>query len=130
MLQLDILSGKQAGTRIVARRFPFSVGRSQNDDLQLNEAGVWDNHFSINLVRESRTFRAECNENASLIINGEASPEAALRNGDLLELGGTKIRVGLTPPKQKSLVLREIVTWVGLGLLCLGQVVIFYWLSK
>lgn len=130
MVQLDIVSGKQAGTRVVARRFPFSMGRSKTDDLQLTEPGIWDNHCTIDLARESNAFEVECNDKASIIINGEIATGQLLRNGDLLELGSVKIRFGLTPPEQHSLVSREISTWIGLGLLCLVQIAIFYWLTQ
>ena len=49
MIQLAILSGKTAGTRWATRRFPVRVGRSPDCDLQLEEHGVWDEHFEISL---------------------------------------------------------------------------------
>ncbi|MFN7138676.1 MAG: FHA domain-containing protein [Limisphaerales bacterium] len=130
MLQLDILSGKQAGTRIVARHFPFSVGRSPSDHLRLEDAGVWDGHVAIALVPENKAFVAQANADAALIINGERLQQVTLKNGDLLELGAAKVRIGLTPPKQKSLIFREAATWIGLGLLCAAQIAVIYWLSR
>ncbi len=130
MLQLDILSGTQAGTQFVSRRFPFTVGRSQEDDLHLSEPGVWDRHLTIDLVRSEKAFRIACQKNASLAINGENRQEATLCNGDLLQIGGAKLRVGLTAPRQKSLVLRETAIWIFLGFLCLAQVAVIYLLSS
>ena len=42
MVQLDILSGRKAGTSIVARRFPFHIGRASDSSLSLDDGGVWD----------------------------------------------------------------------------------------
>ena len=47
MVQLQILSGKQAGALWVARRFPVHVGRAADNDLQLEEDGVWDEHLQL-----------------------------------------------------------------------------------
>ena len=45
MVQLNILSGKKAGTRTVARHFPFRIGRAAGNELQLEDDGVWDQHL-------------------------------------------------------------------------------------
>ena len=47
MVQFDILSGKKAGTRAVARHFPFRIGRAPGNELQLEDDGVWDQHLAI-----------------------------------------------------------------------------------
>ncbi|HYV31170.1 MAG TPA: hypothetical protein VEO53_08720, partial [Candidatus Binatia bacterium] len=49
MVQLDVLTGKKAGTRTIARRFPFPVGRSSQAALVLTDDGVWDRHLEIDL---------------------------------------------------------------------------------
>ena len=54
--------------------------------------------------------------------------QASLRNGDLIELGAVQLQFGLSPTRHRSLRLREVLTWIALGLLCLGQVALIYWL--
>ena len=130
MLQLDIVSGTQAGTTIVARRFPFTVGRAKASDLQLSDPGVWDEHLEIDLLRAEKAFHVRCGENAQLTINGAPVAEAALRNGDTIQIGGAKIQVGVAAPVQKGLVAREVAVWLFLGILSLAQVALIYLLGR
>lgn len=129
MVQLDILSGKKAGTQWVARRFPFYLGRSPQAALVLEEPGVWDRHaeFALRPGEEVMVFAVA---EASVMLNGQPVRRAILRNGDLLEAGSVKLRFGLAPIRQRSLHLREAITWLGLAVLCLGQVALIYWLAE
>lgn len=125
MVQLKVLSGKTAGTEMVARHFPFYVGRSANCQLSLEEAGVWDKHFQINLdSREGFVLASEAN--TSVVVDGKTVQQTALRNGDIIEVGLAKILFALTPTCQKSLAFREWLTWIALVALCFGQVVLIY----
>lgn len=129
MVQLDILSGKQAGTQWVARRFPFYLGRSPQAALVLEEPGVWDRHAEFSL-RHGEGVMVSAATDASIIVNGQPVRQAVLRNGDLLEAGSVKLRFGLGPTRQHSLHLREAMTWLALAALCLGQVALIYWLAE
>ncbi len=46
MIQLRILSGTMAGSLKTVRRFPFRIGRAEDNELVLPEAGVWEKHLS------------------------------------------------------------------------------------
>lgn len=129
MIQLKILSGKKAGTEMVARHFPFYGGRSAQCQLCLDEPGVWDRHFQINL-NSSDGFSVIAEPNTSVTIDGKNTQEAELRNGDIIEIGSAKILFSLSPTTQKSLVLREALTWVGIAALCLVQVSLIYKLLR
>lgn len=129
MVQLDILSGKQAGTQWVARRFPFHLGRSPQSALVLEEPGVWDRHAEFTL-RSGEGVTVSAMTDASIVVNGQPVRQAVLRSGDLLETGSVKLRFGLGPTRQHSLRLREAMTWLALAALCLGQVALIYWLSE
>lgn len=128
MVQLDILTGKQAGTHWVARRFPFLVGRSPQAALVIEEPGVWDRHAEFAL-RAGEGVMVSTVGDASIVVNGQPVRQAVLRNGDLLEAGSVKLRFGLAPTQQHGLRLREAMTWIGLALVCLGQVALIYWLA-
>lgn len=130
MLQLDILSGKQAGSRIVARRFPFTVGRSGKDTVQLEDAGVWEEHLTIDLDRPAKAFKVQCRDHASLVVDGEPQRETLLRNGSLIEIGGVKIRFGMTAPRQRTLVFREAAVWIAFVLLWIFQFAAIWWLDR
>jgi hypothetical protein len=127
MVQLNILSGKKAGTESVARRFPFQVGRAAQNGLVLDDAGVWDRHFKIDLRPPDGAVISSAAD-ALTTVNGDRIDQTVLRNGDVIEAGSVKLRFGLAPTQQGSLRLRETLTWIGLAGLCLGQVVLIYWL--
>jgi len=129
MVQLKILSGKKAGTELVARHFPFGVGRSSACELCLDDPGVWERHFQIEL-NPSESFVLVTQPNTSVTIDGMSVQQASLRNGDTIEIGQAKILFGLSQMKQKSLVLREWMTWLALAVLCLVQIALIYELLR
>ena len=128
MVQLDILNGSKAGTSWVARRFPFQLGRSPQAALVLEEQGVWDRHAEF-MLRHGEGVVISALDKSSVGVNGQRVQQAVLRNGDLIEAGSAKLRFGLSPTRQHGLRLRESLTWIGLAALCLGQVVLIYWLA-
>lgn len=129
MIQLDILSGRKAGASIVARRFPFQVGRSSDSGFALDDQGVWDRHLIFNLHRGSAVV-LNVQANALATVNGAAVQTAPLKNGDLIELGAVKLRFSLSAASQRSQRWREVALWVGLGLIFAVQVAIIYLLLE
>src|SRR5690348_14414903 len=101
MVQLKILSGKLAGTEMVARHFPFQIGRAASADLQLEEEGVWDQHLELAFQR-STGFVLTTRPNALASINGEPFQEVVLRNGDAIEIGALKMRFWLGETRQST----------------------------
>lgn len=129
MVQLHILSGKKAGSPWVARRFPFGIGRSSRSTLSLDDPGVWDDHAEIS-VRPEEGVVLKSSVEASTLLNGERIQQAILRNGDLIEIGSVKLRFNLSATQQSGLRVREVMTWVALAMICLGQVALIYWLAS
>lgn len=129
MIQLHILSGKKAGATISASKLPFQVGRAASCALALDDAGIWDQHFAISWPKVDSLVLSS-NANAVTVVNGAKVNEIALREGDLIEAGAVKMRFGFEAVKQKSLFVREMVTWIALGLLSLGQVALIYQLLR
>jgi predicted component of type VI protein secretion system len=127
MIQLKILTGKMAGTTWVARHFPVRIGRSAGADLQLEDPGVWDEHFQITLDRE-QGFSVRTQADALATINGQATQQSRLRNGDLIEIGSLKIRFWLGEAAQRGLKVREGIVWVIIAAVTLGQIALVYWL--
>ncbi len=125
MIQLQIISGKQAGSDIVARRFPFVIGRGAEANLQLEDAGVWDRHVEITLDRREG-FAVVAQTSATLLVNGERVEAGKLRNGDLLEIGSARIRFWLARSRQKTMRLRETLTWFALIALFGVQIWLIY----
>jgi predicted component of type VI protein secretion system len=127
MVQLKILSGKKAGSSWDARHFPVRIGRSGDSDLQLEEAGVWDEHLKISLAA-AEGFLVETQANAIASINGKPIQHAALRNGDTIEIGSVKLQFWLSEAPQRGQAVREAFVWAMISLVCAAQIGLVYWL--
>ena len=127
MLQLNVLSGKTAGTEWVARRFPVVIGRAANCELQLEEDGVWEQHLHLHFDTVEG-FILETAPNALATLNGQSLKRIVLRNGDVVELGSVKLQFSLSKTIQSGLRFRETLTWLAIGAISLGQIGLIYWL--
>ncbi len=129
MVQLNILSGKKAGTQAAARRFPFRIGRAAGNELQLEDDGVWDRHLALDFTRQNG-FTLSTAPNALATVNGEPVQTATLRNGDVIALGSARLQFWLAAARQRSLRLREAFVWVLLIAVTLVQFALIYWLIR
>lgn len=129
MIQFSILSGKRAGTQAVARRFPFRIGRTAENDLQLQDDGVWDEHLTIEFQSQAG-FNLTTEPNALVTINGELVRTAVLRNGDIIAFGSVKIQFWLAAARQGRLAVRESFVWALIAIVTAGQMALIYWLVK
>jgi predicted component of type VI protein secretion system len=129
VVELKLLSGKQAGASVVARRFPFRVGRAGDSGLRLEDDGVFERHFSIHLKSKDGFFLAS-EPPAVTAVNNQPITETRLRSGDVIQAGSASLRFALSPMRQRTLRPREVFVWVMLGVLCLAQVAVIYWLKE
>jgi hypothetical protein len=129
MVQLKILTGKKAGTIWVTRRFPVRVGRSAGIELQLEEDGVWDQHFQLDF-RPPDGFLLSGHPDAMTSINGQPAQRTLLRNGDIIEIGAAKIQFSLSDSLQRGLGFREWLTWAAITVISLGQIAVIYLLLR
>ena len=129
MVQLKILSGQKAGSSWDARHFPVHIGRSDNSDLQFEEAGVWDDHLKLSL-EPTEGFLVETQSKAFAIVNGVSVERAALRNGDTIELGSVKLQFWLSEARQRGQGFRQAFVWTMITAVCLAQIALIYWLLK
>src|SRR6185369_2386085 len=96
-------------------------------DLQVEEAGVWDDHLRLSLD-PAEGFVLETQTNALASINGQPGQRAALRNGDIIEIGSLKLQFWMTEVPQKGLRMREAFVWAIIAGVCLAQIGLVYWL--
>jgi len=130
MVQLKILNGKKAGPLWVSRRFPVRIGRSAGLDLQLEEDGVWDQHFQLDF-RPPDGFLLTGHPDARTSINGQpVQHRTCLRNGDIIEIGAAKIQFSLSESVQGGLRFREWLTWGAIASISLGQIAVIYLLLR
>jgi pSer/pThr/pTyr-binding forkhead associated (FHA) protein len=129
VIQLKILSGKQAGATWVARRFPVRIGRGSTADLRLEEDGVWEQHLLLRF-KPAEGWILTTQGEALARVNGQPVNEALLRNGDSIQIGAAELQFWLAEARQRALGFREAVTWGVIGLVCLSQLALLYWLLK
>ena len=129
MVQLQVISGKMAGSVHAARHFPFNIGRARNADLRLEEPGVWEEHLRLSLV-PGEGFVLQARPPALAALNGQPFDEALLRNGDAIEIGGLKLRFWLGETRQKKLRWREAWIWALILLITAAQIVLIYRLLR
>jgi hypothetical protein len=125
MVQLDILSGKMAGSVYRARRFPVRMGRSPAAQLRFEEDGIWDQHLELCFQRRQGFLLKKAPE-AFATLNGKPFEQAFLRNGDRIEMGFIKLQFWLAERGQRGLGPRETLTWAGIAAVCLAQVWVIY----
>jgi predicted component of type VI protein secretion system len=128
MIQLEVLSGKKAGSRMVVRRFPFRVGRVAGNDLQLDDGGVWDRHLAIEF--QTGGFNLAVEPNALVAVNGAPFQNQILRNGDIITLGSAKLQFWLAAARQRDLRPRELFVWTLVAVVTAAQVALIYWLLQ
>ena len=129
MIQLNVLSGKKAGSQPVVRRFPFQVGRAAGNDLQLDDAGVWDRHLALECQR-SEGFKLTTAPDALAAVNNQPVQTARLRNGDIITIGSVKLQFWLASVRQRGLRLREIFVWALIIIATAAQFALVYWLLR
>jgi len=130
MIQLNVLSGKKAGSQMVARHFPFHIGRTAQNELQIEDDGVWDSHLTLELNRDIKRIVLAVAPNALAVVNNQAMQSAPLRNGDIISVGSAKIQFWLATVKQRSLRLREWLVWALINFVTIGQFILIYWLLR
>jgi pSer/pThr/pTyr-binding forkhead associated (FHA) protein len=130
MIQLNVLSGKKAGGQTVVRHFPFRIGRAPQNDLQLEDDGVWDSHLTLELQRDNKRFTLAVAPDALATVNNQAIQTAPLRNGDIISFGSVKMQFWLAAVKQRGLRLRELFVWLILIAVTAAQFFLIYWLLK
>lgn len=129
MVQLQIISGRQAGRLWEARRFPVRVGRGADMDLRLEEAGVWDHHFQLDLDAQTG-FHLTTSPGVLLSVNQVPVQAVRLRNSDIITAGAVQLSFRLSPTQQRSLRLREWLVWGLLVAVTLCQLALIFSLLR
>ena len=125
MVQLRVLNGSRAGTAQTVSLFPATLGRSVGDDVQLVEAGVWENHLQLDL-QVPAGFRLCRLGQGRATVNGAEFDELLLHNGDVIELGAVKVQFWLGEVRQSDNRARETLVWFGLTALVLLEAALLF----
>jgi len=125
MIQLLILTGKKAAGQLIARHFPFSIGRASGNDLSLDDDGVWDQHLRLEFHPQQGIILTAA-PNALVTVNSRPVQTALLRNGDVITLGAAKLQFWLATVQQQGLRLCEGFVWALLSLVVLFEAFLIY----
>jgi len=128
MIQLNVLSGKKAGSRAAVRHFPFRVGRAPENHLQLEDDGVWDRHLALEL--QGGGFNLVVAPGALVAVNGGPFQNQMLRNGDTITLGSAKLQFWLAAARQRGLRWRELFVWALIAAVTAAQIALIYRLLR
>jgi hypothetical protein len=128
MIQFDVLSGRQAGSRTVVRHFPFQVGRAPGNHLQLDDDGVWDRHVALELQKGG--FHLAVAPGAMVAVNSEPFQNQILRNGDIITVGSAKLQFWLAAARQRGLRWRELFVWTLIAAVTAAQIILIYQLIR
>jgi hypothetical protein len=127
MLQFDFLSGKSVGVVWDARRFPVRIGRASGNDLQLEDDGVWNEHFEVAL-NPAEGFVLSVHPGARVTVNQTPVSTTRLRNGDLITAGSAQLCFRLSETCQRGLRLRECFVWTLVSGVVLAEAALIGWL--
>jgi hypothetical protein len=129
MVQLRILSGKQAGSTCSINHFPCVVGRISSAHVRIEEPGVWDKHVELDLKRPEG-FTLTALPGALVTVNEQPIESHALKGGDVIGIGAARLQFWLTPTRQRGFRGVEFATWIGLAALCCIQLLVIYELLR
>lgn len=125
MIQISVVSGKNAGKSFALKKFPAIIGRDSKADVLLDDEGVWDKHCQIS-YNPCDGFYISAFEPATLLLNGQPVQKSRLRNGDSITAGSAKFQFWLAEVKPKDFRIRETLTWLFIISLFFVQVLIIY----
>ena len=70
----------------------LKIGRGQHNDFVLRNDSISGNHCVLDRNREGEWSITDLNSGNGVVINGTLVKQAALRQGDTIELGELKMR--------------------------------------
>ncbi len=107
---LRVLTGLHAGKVVRIGHFPFSVGRG-GADLNLNDQGVWAEHFRIVLEPDLR-LRLICRPEATVRVGDVSMNEWLFKVGETFVCGGVKLSLERENTGQASQRWNERFLWL------------------
>jgi len=122
------ISGKHRGEELVLGRSPIRLGRSDENDLQIEHPSISRKHLRLHL--DNGTWKVMDAESRNGVrVNGEPYAQIGLRHGDVLEVGHLRYafvepgRAFQLPPELTPLASAPLASppartglWVGIGI--------------
>ena len=100
---LVIVNGELAGRRFSVGSGPLRLGRSSSNDIHVPDGELSRNHCLFEPLGETGLRVTDLASANGTVVNGEmiGSDPVELKDGDVIEVGQTVIRVGNEPPPRK-----------------------------
>ena len=98
--ELVITNGPLAGQKFEIKSAPLRLGRSSSNDVHIPDEELSRNHCLFEPVGEDGIRLTDLASANGTYLNGTAlgSDPVAVKEGDVIELGSTVVRVGAEPP--------------------------------
>lgn len=121
MVELELVRSDQDSKTFPVSKFPCVIGRGSRCDIRLNEPGIWVEHAEITLQPDN-SFRIEKKGDGSLLLKGEAITQAEIHAGDIIDLGGVKLRFRLAPVHPGAQSVGDWLFWGSVALVVVAMV--------
>jgi len=86
-----ILEGSDKGREVRIKKKHFKIGRSTDNDLVLMDERTSRLHAEISLTQDGFYFLKDNSSMNGVFINGQKTADSSLKNGDIIEIGKSKI---------------------------------------
>ena len=86
MIRIHILRGSEKGRRLDFNKDIIYVGRSKDNDIQMNNLTVSRNHLKI-MNKRGRYFIEDLNSTNGTLLNNERITKAGLSGKDVISIG-------------------------------------------
>jgi serine/threonine protein kinase len=94
---LKVISGPDTGKLVqVSDAFTTLIGRGRHADFQLNDPAVSRVHCEVE-IRANRVLLTDLESGAGTLVNGVKVEDAKLKDGDVVQIGDTRMRLEADP---------------------------------
>src|SRR5438128_1651070 len=100
---LFVVSGPDQGKRFhLSDEFSTMLGRSRHANTQLNDLSVSRVHCEVE-IRNRRVLLTDLDSASGTFVNNQKVSECELRDGDVIRIGNTQMRVDNPEEETKTL---------------------------
>ncbi|HEY4716127.1 MAG TPA: FHA domain-containing protein [bacterium] len=91
-VELEILEGEKTGKAFSVKKTNVVVGRSDGD-IRIDDHNVSKKHMAVEIWSSDSIYLRDLASTNGTYLNGARIFSSKLKNGDIIKIGGTKLRV-------------------------------------
>jgi pSer/pThr/pTyr-binding forkhead associated (FHA) protein len=126
--RLCFLNGRNAGDEVKITKDTFFIGRSQTNNLILEDRSVSRKHAVLNFL-DGEFVLSDLNSYKGIELNGEKVKEVVLRDGDQIRFGSVALQFLLGDSKSSVKFSRRNIVWYLFLMIGLAGMLAAYFLS-